>query len=203
MRWSVSFVYDEGKLFPWDADGAIRMDNSIPLLNMWRAMERLVETGLIKRIGVSSRTINALERLRCAEGVRVHPYTDQVEFHLYLQQPAFHLYLQQPAFVQYLQGRGIVMTWYSPLPIPARRAIREIGALPTRRAVQIEAAARNKPYLPSVSAWHTRPNAAPHGVVHRCDRGQVHRREGGPARLCLEHPVLPCAGHPPIDETAR
>ena len=78
----------------------------IPIVDTWKAMQPLVEKGLVRHIGVSNFTIELMEKLRYAEGVTIQPYANQVEC---------HLYMQQGALAQYLRSRGIMLTAYSPL----------------------------------------------------------------------------------------
>ena len=70
----------------------------------WRAMERLVELGLCRAVGVSNYTIRHLEEL-LAESELV-PAVDQVEF---------HPFLYQKELLDYCRHRGIVLQAYSPL----------------------------------------------------------------------------------------
>lgn len=101
-----AFVREGNEMFPKEADGTAKIDRSISLIDTWRAMEHLVEIGLVKHIGVSNFTINMLERIRFAEGVKIQPYTNQCEL---------HLYLQQEPLIHYMNQRGIIFTAYSPL----------------------------------------------------------------------------------------
>ena len=77
-----------------------------PLIETWKAMEKLVEKGLVKHIGTSNFTINMLERFRFSKEVKIQPYLNQVEFNLYMQQEPMR---------DYLHKRGIRMGGYSPL----------------------------------------------------------------------------------------
>jgi aldehyde reductase len=77
----------------------------IDVLDTWAAMERLVDLGLVRSIGVSNFSIEMLERMRFS--CRIQPATNQVEM---------NLYQQQAALVHYLEWRGgILLTAYSPL----------------------------------------------------------------------------------------
>ena len=96
----------DGNMMPRDEKGRLLMDRTIPMIDTWKAMEKLVEKGLVRHIGVSNFTINMLERIRFAEGVKIQPYTNQCEL---------HLYLQQEPLIHYMKQRGIIFTAYSPL----------------------------------------------------------------------------------------
>jgi aldehyde reductase len=103
---AASFVItDDDNQFPRDDQGAMRLDK-VPLIDTWRAMERLVDIGLVRYIGVSNFTIAMLERIRYAPGVKIQPFVNQIEFHLYMQQEPLR---------QYLSARGILLEGYSPL----------------------------------------------------------------------------------------
>ena len=69
-------------------------------------MEKLVEKGLVKRIGVANFSIEMLERFRYSKEVTIQPYFNQVEM---------HIYMQQGPLLQYLKSRNIYMGAYTPL----------------------------------------------------------------------------------------
>jgi aldehyde reductase len=69
-------------------------------------MEKLVELGLTRKIGVSNFSIEMLERMEFSERVKIQPYVNQVEH---------SIYLQQLALIQYLERRKIHLTSYSSL----------------------------------------------------------------------------------------
>lgn len=50
--------------------------DNVPLLDTWRAMEELVDEGLIRNIGVSNFTIPILRDL--INGARIKPVVNQV-----------------------------------------------------------------------------------------------------------------------------
>ena len=50
----------------------------IPLADTWKAMEKLVDDGIAKRIGVSNYSIEQMERIRYAPSVRIQPFCNQV-----------------------------------------------------------------------------------------------------------------------------
>eukprot|EP00929_Paragymnodinium_shiwhaense_P065153 TRINITY_DN32699_c0_g1_i1.p1 TRINITY_DN32699_c0_g1~~TRINITY_DN32699_c0_g1_i1.p1 ORF type:complete len:198 (-),score=36.14 TRINITY_DN32699_c0_g1_i1:10-603(-) len=76
----------------------------IPLLDTWRAMEALVDSGLVRAIGVSNFSVQKLQQLLPL--VRILPAVNQVEG---------HPYLQQLALKEFCDRNGIVMTCYAPL----------------------------------------------------------------------------------------
>jgi len=77
---------------------------------VWAEMEKLVDEGLVKSIGVSnfsSKKINTL----LASSPKIVPATNQVEL---------HPYLPQKALLETCKQHGIVLTAYSPLGGPGR-----------------------------------------------------------------------------------
>lgn len=67
-------------------------------------MERLVQSGKVKAIGVSNFNINRLDQL--LKQVDTVPAVNQIEA---------HPYLQQPELTKYCQNKGILIEAYSPL----------------------------------------------------------------------------------------
>lgn len=66
-------------------------------------MEKLVEKGLVKRIGLCNATIELLERFRYDPRVKIQPYANQVEC---------HLYMQQEPLIDYCQKHNIFITGF-------------------------------------------------------------------------------------------
>jgi diketogulonate reductase-like aldo/keto reductase len=96
---------EDGSFFPQNETGGLKLEH-VDILDTWNEMEKLVDLKLTKRIGVSSFSIEMLERMEFSPRVRIQPYTNQVEH---------HIYLQQHALIQYLERRGISLTSYSSL----------------------------------------------------------------------------------------
>lgn len=75
-------------------------------------MEKLLDSGKARAIGVCNFTVNKLEDL--LSKTKVVPAVNQIEA---------HPYLQQPALVEYCKSRGILIEAYSaPGQQPDRRA---------------------------------------------------------------------------------
>ncbi|KAJ2800774.1 hypothetical protein H4R20_003935 [Coemansia guatemalensis] len=76
----------------------------VPIMDTWKAMEALVDSGKVRAIGVSNFNKTILEKMipQC----RIVPATNQVEV---------HPYNQEHDLVAYCQSKGIVITGYCPL----------------------------------------------------------------------------------------
>lgn len=105
IHWPVSFQHG-GECFPKDEDGNFLFDNTVKIHDTWKALEQLVEKGLVRHIGVSNFTIELLEKVLHFEDLKIKPYADQVECHLYLQQQALR---------EFCKKHGIIVEGYSTL----------------------------------------------------------------------------------------
>ncbi|XP_023341919.1 NAD(P)H-dependent D-xylose reductase isoform X1 [Eurytemora carolleeae] len=76
----------------------------VPVQDTWRAMEKLVDAGLVKNIGVSNWNCQGLRDL--LSFARIKPSVLQIEL---------HPYLQQPRLVNFAQSNGLVVTAFSPM----------------------------------------------------------------------------------------
>ncbi|KAK4518696.1 uncharacterized protein ATC70_008918 [Mucor velutinosus] len=113
IHWPVSFI-NTGKpedtpvvptmdyLIP-KKDGVVQIEEVDPI-ETWRAMEELVEQGLVKAIGLSNFNIQRIQHI--LDHCKIKPAQLQVELH-----PG----LQQPELVDFCHKHGIHVTAYSPL----------------------------------------------------------------------------------------
>lgn len=101
IHWPVALK--RSVVFPDSAQDMIPLAD-LPLLKTWTAMERLVEKGLCRHIGVSNFNISRLQAL-CDDG-RLKPEMNQIEL---------HPYLQQPGMLDFCRDQGVHLTAYSPL----------------------------------------------------------------------------------------
>ncbi|KAA1470661.1 Aldo/keto reductase [Dentipellis sp. KUC8613] len=92
------------------------------IVDTWKEMEKLLDTGKVKSIGVSNFSIKTLTQL--LPHCKVIPATNQVELHPFLPQ------LDLKAFCE---EHGILLTAYSPLgqPHPEKESIPALFADPT------------------------------------------------------------------------
>jgi diketogulonate reductase-like aldo/keto reductase len=89
---------------PRDASGAVTYDKSVTLLDTWRAMERLVDEGKCKAIGLSDVNLEQAEAI--FDAARIKPAVVHVESHPYL--PEWDL-------VNYCKANGIVFQAFAAL----------------------------------------------------------------------------------------
>lgn len=93
---------------PMDASGDALMAE-IPLQETWRAMEALVDDGLVTHIGVSNFNAQTLNDLLTY--ARIRPAVNQVEMHPYLSQSGLRTFCAK---------NGIAITAFSPLGRPGQ-----------------------------------------------------------------------------------
>lgn len=74
----------------------------VPLLDTWKAMEKLTKTSKVKSIGISN--FSGALILDLLRGAEIKPAVLQIEH---------HPYLQQPELIEYAQSQGIAVTAYS------------------------------------------------------------------------------------------
>ncbi|GAA6015301.1 hypothetical protein JCM10207_008941 [Rhodosporidiobolus poonsookiae] len=90
--------------FPKRPDGSRDLDLDRKVADTWADMEKLVEKGLVKAIGVSNFSIPYLEDL--LKTAKIVPAVNQVEL---------HPYLPQHELVDFCKSKNIVAQAYSPL----------------------------------------------------------------------------------------
>lgn len=95
-------------LFPQDADGKHIVDNETDKVDTWKAMEKLVDAGLTKSIGLSNFNKDQTEKIIAS--ARIPPQAIQVEI---------HPYFANDKLIKYAQSKDIAVTGYSPFACPA------------------------------------------------------------------------------------
>lgn len=109
MHTPIGLEYREPEeLVPKDADGNLAF-SVVDYLDTWKAMENLVDLGLVKSIGVSN--FNSKQISRVLENCRIKPVTNQVEC-----SPS----INQKKLIEFCNARDITITAYSPLTRPHR-----------------------------------------------------------------------------------
>nr|XP_033337108.1 aldo-keto reductase family 1 member A1 isoform X1 [Megalopta genalis] len=99
-----TFVEIDDKLFTLGEDGNIMMDTTTDHIKVWREMEKQVECGRARAIGLSNFTKRQIERV--IKNAKIKVSTLQIEL---------HVYFQQKELVEYCKERNIPVTAYSPL----------------------------------------------------------------------------------------
>lgn len=102
IHWPYAFKKGDS-CFPKNPDGTMQYDN-IDYKETWKAMERLVEKGLVKAIGLSNFNSQQINDVIAAATIK--PAALQVEC---------HPYLAQNELIGHCQKYGIIVTAYSPL----------------------------------------------------------------------------------------
>lgn len=108
VHWPFPNHHDPG------VDAHARADNARPYIHdeymaTWRAMESLVDAGLVRHIGTSNMTIPKLKLL--LRDARIRPAVEQMELH-----PHF----QQPELFEFVRAHGIQPVGYAPIGSPDR-----------------------------------------------------------------------------------
>jgi aldehyde reductase len=99
------FAFQPGDNYePRDQNGNIIYDNGVTLLETWRAMEKLVDAGKCRAIGLSDVVLENLVPLY--EAARIKPAVVQVES---------HPYLPQTELLEFCKAKGIVLLAFAPL----------------------------------------------------------------------------------------
>ncbi|KAM6327357.1 aldo-keto reductase family 1 member A1 isoform 2-T3 [Podargus strigoides] len=107
MHWPHAFERGDN-LFPKNPDNTMRYDYT-DYKDTWKAMEKLVEKGLVKAIGLSNFNSRQIDDVLSVATVK--PAVLQVEC---------HPYLAQNKLIAHCQKQGLVVTAYSPLGSPDR-----------------------------------------------------------------------------------
>lgn len=89
---------------PRDENGNVIYDKGVTLLDTWRAMERLVDSGKARAIGLSDITLKDLVPLY--ESARIKPAVVQIES---------HPYLPETELLEFCKERGIIFLAFAPL----------------------------------------------------------------------------------------
>ena len=99
------FAFRPGAEFhPTDAQGQVAYDPGVTLIETWQALERLMDEGRCRSIGLSDIGLEKLREIVAA--ARIKPAVVQVES---------HPYLPEWGFVDYCRAQGIVVQAFAPL----------------------------------------------------------------------------------------
>lgn len=97
--------YDGQAQYIDDSNDGANIDPNVSIHETWKAMEELVEEGLVRYIGVSNFPVSLLHELM-AGNHKIPPAVNQVEM---------HPYLQQSKLLAYCKKRKVRVQAYSPL----------------------------------------------------------------------------------------
>ncbi|KAJ1521064.1 hypothetical protein ONE63_002770 [Megalurothrips usitatus] len=107
IHWPMGYE-EEGELFPLNPDGSVRY-SEVDYVETWKELEKCVQLGLVKSIGVSNFNSEQIERI--LKICKIKPVVNQVEC---------HPYLNQKKLLDFCKARDILITAYSPLGSPDR-----------------------------------------------------------------------------------
>ena len=103
IHWPMALAEGEAT-FPTTADGLVIPNTNVTLEETWAEIEKLVDDGLAKAIGVSNFTIPQIQRILNVS--RIPPSVLQIEL---------HPYLAMTETIDFCKRNNIVVTAYSPL----------------------------------------------------------------------------------------
>jgi aldehyde reductase len=89
---------------PRDENGNVIYDNEVTLYDTWKAMERLVDLGKCRAIGLSD--VNLQQLTEIYESARIKPAVVQVES---------HPYLPETELLEFCKEKGIIFLAFAPL----------------------------------------------------------------------------------------
>lgn len=105
IHWPIGYGKST-ELFPKTESGE-RLSSNFDLIDTWRAMEKLVDDGLTKSIGISNFNIKQVSYIY--DNARIKPAANQIEVHPYLLNTKLR---------EHCKSKNIVITAYSPLGSP-------------------------------------------------------------------------------------
>ncbi|KAJ6646473.1 Aldo-keto reductase family 1 member B10 [Pseudolycoriella hygida] len=108
IHWPFSFPHiSDNDSWPVDGNGVAIVNDDIDILDTYKAMERLVDQGLVRSIGLSN--FNSEQITHILNGCKIKPVINQVEF-----SPS----LNQRKLIEFCKERGIAVSAFTPLGRP-------------------------------------------------------------------------------------
>lgn len=109
IHWPYAFKKDKNdpdNVFPKTANGGVSYEVDTPLTETWKEMQKLVEKGYCKHIGISNFNKRQIDTIFEMKELTVKPAALQIEC---------HPYLNQEKLIAHARSKGMVITSYSPL----------------------------------------------------------------------------------------
>jgi len=119
IHWPIAFQYTgigPGENVPKDGLGHCKLANNKSIYETWRAMEKLVDDGLVRSIGVSN--FSSVQLADVLNYAKFPPAVNQVEC---------HVYLPQNNLMKMCKSKNIVLMGYAPLGRPGSVRVNKLG----------------------------------------------------------------------------
>ncbi|ONK71089.1 uncharacterized protein A4U43_C04F4610 [Asparagus officinalis] len=139
VHWSESSAFGDATDPPWNSGSDYRQFLQ-RLKPTWKAMEDLVEMGLVRAIGVSNFSVQQIEEL--LQFAKIVPAVNQVEL---------HPFWRQDELVKFCQENGIHVSAHTPLGVPATS-----GAVPTMGLGLSDSGSEDEPGTPRITFRRSR-----------------------------------------------
>lgn len=110
IHWPIGYQKSENP-FPKDENGKA-LHSNFDLLETWRAMEKLVDAGRTRSIGVSNFNVKQIDYI--CNNCTIMPVTNQIECHPYLLNTKLR---------EHCRAKNVLITAYSPLGSPGVKLI--------------------------------------------------------------------------------
>jgi alcohol dehydrogenase (NADP+) len=164
---------------PRDKNGNVIYDQETTLMDTWRAMEKLVDRGMCKAIGLSDVSLEQLREV--FDQARIKPSVVQIES---------HPYLPETEILEFCKLNGVVMLAFAPLghgikpgvlEDPVIRAIAQrVGKTPAQVllawAIQRGTAVLTTPKTPDRAKENFEVSALPDGAMDQINAIQTRQR---------------------------
>ena len=109
IHWPVAFDHTNETLTPIDPVTKRFRIADVPVTDTWAVLEKFVEAGKIRSIGISNFTVEATEAL--LKTAKIPPAANQIEAHPYLLQPRLFDFLKEKVRLLHLVLRFVRDYW--------------------------------------------------------------------------------------------
>ncbi|TGZ71674.1 hypothetical protein CRM22_002509 [Opisthorchis felineus] len=114
IHWPVAFQHSDVS-FPRASNGHDFLLDDVPLLDTWKAMENLVDDGMVRAIGLSNFNRRQIDTIM--NGARIKPVNLQIEI---------NANFPNTKLVEYAQASGLTVTAYAPLGSPSAAVWKDV-----------------------------------------------------------------------------